>query len=100
MDLPGHPKPLVGRRLPVLATAPPAHGHQGPFLVMRAPLFPCSPSSSTAVFPGSVSGAGKRVTKAALLFKALIVCILDTSSYILLSLDESASWPGQPEEGS
>lgn len=53
-----------------------------------------------AIFLGSVCGAGKRVSKAVLLFKALIVRVLDTSSYILLSFDASASWPGQPEEGS
>lgn len=56
--------------------------------------------SRHTIFPGSVCGAGKRVSKAALLFKALIVHVLDTGSYILLSFDASASWPGQPEEGS
>lgn len=62
---------------------------------------PVSPSFSRhTIFPGSVCGAGERVSKAALLFKALIVRVLDTGSYILLSFDASASWPGQPEEGS
>lgn len=56
--------------------------------------------SRRTIFPGSVCGTGKRVSKAALLFKALIVHVLDTGSYILLSFDASASWPGQPEEGS
>lgn len=56
--------------------------------------------SCRTVFLGSVCGAGEWVSKAVLLFKALIVRVLDTDSYILLSFDVSASWPGQPEEGS
>lgn len=69
--------------------------HWDPFWGAPSPAF-----SHHGIFPGSISGAGERVSKAALLFKALIVHVLDTGSYILLSLDASASRPGQPEEGS
>lgn len=105
MDLPRHPGPLLGRDQCVLATAQPAHGQQqwhlgGPSLGQGHPAPMSSGFLHHTIFLGSVCGTGKWVSKAALLFKALIVRVLDTSSYILLSFDASASWPGQPEEGS
>lgn len=105
MGLPRHPRLLPDRGPFVLATELPAHGQQ-PWDWGALPGDEGTPAltspgfSRRTIFPGSVCGAGKRVSKAALLFKALIVHVLDTGSYILLSFDASASWPGQPEEGS
>lgn len=101
MHLPRHPVALLGRA-PIswsqttclgaaLGVPSSGWGHPGSHI----PGFSCR-----TIFPGSVCGAGKWVSKAVLLFKALIVRVLDTNSYILLSFDVSASWPGQPEEGS
>lgn len=52
MDLPGHPKPLVGRHLPVLVTAPPAHGHQGALPGDEGTPVPTLPVFSHSSFPG------------------------------------------------
>lgn len=91
MSWPQHPLPTGSSRGTGGGSLPRGEGTPAP----ASPIF-----LRRTIFPGSVCGAGERVSKAALLFKALIVRVLDTGSYILLSFDASASWPGEPEEGS